>query len=171
MIEAVGVVIDEFVLVGTYAVMGVNMVVCQVHPVAVIHRCLPAFWCFAVEQGANARSLEGFGNVNVRVVEKGGGKVGVEDHVGVGTAGFDLFGIADDEGHAERFFVHKTLVIPAVIAQEKALVRCVNDDGVVGEAFCIEIVEHAPDIVVDGGHTAQVVFDVALVFPFFIFFR
>ena len=151
--------------------MGVNMMVRQVHPVAIIHRCLPSFWGFAVEQGAHARSLEGFGDVDARVVEKGGGKVGVEDHVGVDTAGFDFFGIADDEGHAQRFFVHKTLVIPAVIAQEKALVRCVNDDGVVGEAFFVEIVEHAPDIVVDRGHTAQVVFYVALVFPFFIFFR
>ena len=171
MIEAIGVVIDEFVLVGSHAVMGVNMVVCKVHPVAIIHRCLPVFRCFAVEQGANARSLEGFGNVNARVVEKGGGKVGVEDHVGVDTAGFDFFGIADDEGHAQGFFIHKTLVIPAVVAQEKALVRCVDDYGVVGETFFIEIVEHAPDIVIDRGHTAQVVFDVALVFPFFIFFR
>lgn len=34
---------------------------------------------------------------------------------------------------AQALFVHEALVVPAVIAEEEALIGVVDDDGVVGE--------------------------------------
>ena len=53
-----------------------------------------------------------------------------------------------------------------MIAEEEALVGVVDDDGVVGEALLVEVVEHAADVVIDGLDAAEVVLDVDLVSPF-----
>src|SRR5690606_20171763 len=54
----------------------------------------------------------------------------------------------------------EALVVPAVVAEKESLIGGVDDDRVLGEVVCIEPVEHAPDVVVDRGDTAQVILDV-----------
>ena len=58
-----------------------------------------------------------------------------------------------------------------MIAEEKSLIRGIDDNGVVGNALGVEIVEHATDVVINRGHAAQIVLYVALVLPPFFLFQ
>ena len=79
--------------------------------------------------------------------------------------GLDAGRPADEERHPQRLLVHEPLVEQAVVAEEEALVAGVDDDRVLREAGCVEVVEHAADAVVDRLHRRQVVLHVALVLP------
>ena len=81
----------------------------------------------------------------------------ISDDIIIDGFGYDRSGVADDEGHAQGFFVHEALVVPAVVAQEKALIGSVNDHGIVGDAIVFQVVEEAAYVVVDAGNPAQVV--------------
>ena len=98
-------------------------------------------------------------------LEKSGREVDVEHHVGVAAAGLNGSRIAHKQRHAQRLLVHEALVVPAVVAEEEALVGGVDHDGVFGQALLIEPAQQAADVVVDTGDDAQVVLDVALVGP------
>ena len=52
-----------------------------------------------------------------------------------------------------------------MLAEVETLVRRVDDDGVVGEAFGLEVLQHAADVVVHRLHGREVVVHVALVAP------
>src|SRR5665647_2131143 len=52
-----------------------------------------------------------------------------------------------------------------MFAEEEALVRGVDDDGVPGEPPSVERIEYAPDLSIEGRDDAHVVRDEALVFP------
>jgi len=52
-----------------------------------------------------------------------------------------------------------------VLAQIKTLVRSVNDDRVFGQALGIQKIQDPPDVVVDGGNAAEIIADIALIFP------
>jgi len=60
----------------------------------------------------------------------------------------------------ERFLVHESLVEPAVVAEEEALIGRVYHDCIRDEilSFSIEIVEQSPHIVVDRGDGSQIPF-------------
>ena len=75
------------------------------------------------------------------VLQEGGGEVHVQDHVVVDRPRPDAARPADEERHAQRFLVHEALVEPAVVAEEEALVRGVDDDGVFGQPFLIKKIE------------------------------
>ncbi len=53
-----------------------------------------------------------------------------------------------------------------MVAQEEALVGGVDHDGVGGEAFGVEVIKQAADVVVHTLNAAKVIFDVNLVGPF-----
>ena len=55
--------------------------------------------------------------------------------------------------------------IGAVVAEEEAVVRCVDDQGVVGETLGFEPVHEAADVVIDALDAGEVVLHVALVLP------
>ena len=57
-------------------------------------------------------------------------------------------GPADKQRRAQALFVHEPLVVPAMVAEEEALIGGVDDDGVIGEFFLVEVVEHAADVIV-----------------------
>ena len=52
-----------------------------------------------------------------------------------------------------------------MLAQIEALVGRVDDDGILGEALLLEILQHAADVVVHGLHGREVVMHVALIAP------
>ena len=169
--QGVGVVVNEFVAPGADAVMGVDVMVGQMHPVAVVHRLRPVVGCAVFEERIEAAALKLARDLDPGIVQKGRREVDVGDDTVVDGTGLDGPGIADDEGHAQRFFVHEALIVPAVIAKKEALVRGIDDDGVVGEALFVEIVQDATDIIVDAGNAAQIVLYIALIFPVLLFFR
>lgn len=98
-------------------------------------------------------------------VEQGGCDVDVLGECVGGGVRWDVSGPACDEGHAEGFFVHPSFVEPAFFAEEEALVGAVDDEGVVGEVGVVEVVEEAADVAIDASDDAEVVGDVALIFP------
>ena len=51
-------------------------------------------------------------------------------------------GIRSDSSYMKR------LVVPAMVAEKKALVRGIDDNGVVGNALGVEIIEYATDVVI-----------------------
>ena len=119
----------------------------------------------AFEVGAEAAALHFGGRGDAGVVEERRREIDVQHHVAVDGVGADGAGVAHEEGHAQGFLVHQALVEPAVIAEEEALVGGVDDDGVVGQAFGVEVIEQPADVVVDALDAAQVVLDVDLVGP------
>ena len=110
-------------------------------------------------------SLEVEGDLSSCEVEKGGGVVNILNEGFGGGAGLDDAGPANDEGHFKGLFEHPALVIPAVFAEVESLVGGVDDDGVFGEATGFEFVEDDADAFIHGANGAQVVFNVALIFP------
>ena len=55
-------------------------------------------------------------------------------------ARFDVARIANQERHADRLFIDETLVEPTVIAQEKSLIRSVDDDRILRQILLVQIV-------------------------------
>ena len=76
-----------------------------------------------------------------------------------------MVGPTDQQRRAERFLEDPALVEPAVLAEVEPLVGGVDDDGVGGQAFLVEILEDRADAFVHGLHRAEVVVQVAVVFP------
>ena len=52
-----------------------------------------------------------------------------------------------------------------MFAEIKSLVRGIDNDGVLGQAGFVEIIQQLPDTFIHGTDAAEVVLDVALVFP------
>lgn len=52
--------------------------------------------------------------------------------------------------HLERLFVDESLVEPAVLAEEEALIRCVHDQSVLSKPAGLEVVQQPSNVVVDG---------------------
>ena len=105
------------------------------------------------------------GSVEPGHLEKRGGHVNVLDQGVASASGVRDAGPVNDQRRAQRFFVHPTLVVPAVIAEEEALVGRIDNDRVVLEFL---LAQETPDLahtVVQCSHTPQIVFDVALIVP------
>ena len=115
--------------------------------------------------GTKTLALHVVGDFDSGDVEEGLGEIEVGNDIVVDRTGLDPARPADQQRRLERFFVHPAFVEPAVFAQIPALVGRVDDDGVVGQAGFVEVVEHATDAVIDALDAAQVVFHVALIFP------
>ena len=79
--------------------------------------------------------------------------------------GGDRARVRHEEWHPDRLLVHEPLVEPAVVAEEEALVRPVEEHGVVEVAAVAQPPHEPADVVVDGGHAGEVVLHVALVLP------
>ena len=85
----------------------------------------------------------------------GGGDVGVGGGVGALGALGDA-GPADDEGHADVGLEAAHLArVQAVLADVEAVVRGVEDVGVVEQALVLEALDHLADELVDGHEGAQ----------------
>ena len=65
-----------------------------------------------------------------------------------------------------RLLVHEALVEPAVLAHVEALVGGIDHEGIVQQAFLLQVVEHTTHIIVERLHHLGIVAHVALVFPF-----
>ena len=146
--------------------MRLDAVMHRVVVVTVIHRGAPVGGRLAAQQRQEAAALHVGGRLLAGGVQQHRREVHVEDHLVVHRARLDAAGPADDERHPQRFLIHEALVEPVVVAEVEALVGGVDDDGVVGESLAVEEVEQPADVVVHRGDAAQVVLDVALIFPF-----
>ena len=71
--------------------------------------------------------------------------------------------MADEHRHADRRFVHQSLVEQAVLAEEETIVAGVNDERVLTQACPDEIVQEPTDILIDAEQDAVVVLDQDLV--------
>ena len=63
----------------------------------------------------------------------------------------------------QGLFIHPLLVVEAVLTEGEALVRGVDDDGVVGEAALVQVVEYAADVVIHVFDKPVVTLDVNLI--------
>ena len=70
---------------------------------------------------------------------------------------------ANQERLVQGFFIHPLLVVEAVLTEGEALVRGVDDDGVVGEAALVQVVEDAADVVIHVFDKPVVTLDVNLI--------
>ncbi len=52
-----------------------------------------------------------------------------------------------------------------MLTEEKALIGAVNDNRVLLQSGLVQVVKNASDVVINSGNAAQVILDVALVFP------
>ena len=145
--------------------MTVDHVRARVLVVVVVDRLAPVARILAAQERGQAAALHLLGWRDAGDVEEGLGEVDVLYEVLVDGTGLGRSGPAYEQRHAQRLLVHPALVVPAVIAEIEALVGVVDDDGVLGEAGLVEIVEHAAEVLVDGSDAAEVVLDVALVAP------
>ena len=68
------------------------------------------------------------------------------------------------------FFVHESFVKPSVLAHIESLVAGVDHQGVVRQAFFVQIVQYASYVVIQGFYHLGIVAHVALIFPFRQFF-
>src|SRR5205807_8097511 len=94
------------------------------------------------------------------------GREGYDEHaIPAYGSGVNDARVTHQERHPDRFLVHQTLVKPAVVAQEKALVGSINHDRVLRQTLGIQIIEHSADVVVQALDAAQIVLDVILVTP------
>ena len=160
------VVVDELVSAVGDSVVPVHGVGSGEFVVVVVEALAPVCRGLAFEQGDEGGALDVLGDRDASHIQEGGGEVEIGGDVcSVDGAGFDGAGPADEEGCFEGLLVHPAFVEPAVFAEIPTLIGGVDDDGVVGESGFIEIIEDFTDAVVDGLHAAEVVFDVALVFP------
>ena len=98
-------------------------------------------------------------------VEKGLGVVDVRDQRLAHGAGLGDAGPADEQRRAHGFLEDPALVEPTVFTEVEALVGGIDHDGVLGEAFVLEELQHAADVVIHRLHGGEVVVHVALVAP------
>ncbi len=119
----------------------------------------------AFHQTSHRLSLNIGGNRHVGVIEKRRREVDIGDDRVIHAAGFDLSRVSQQQWHSNTLLVHESLVEPAVIAEKEAVVRGVDDDGVLGEIVPVEPIKQTPDVVIHRGDHAQVVFDEPLIFP------
>ena len=52
-----------------------------------------------------------------------------------------------------------------MLAKVKALIRGIDNDGVIGQALILEIFQDAADAFIDGFNAGQIVVEVTIVFP------
>ena len=57
--QRIGIVVDQLVALGAHAVVGIDAVVGQMHPVAIVERRLPVIGQMALDQRAEALALHG----------------------------------------------------------------------------------------------------------------
>ena len=80
---------------------------------------------------ARAHALHFVWRRQVGVIEQRGREIGIGYEVFAKASGCKFARIAHQKRHFQRFFVDETFVIPAVIAQKKALIAGVNHNRIV----------------------------------------
>lgn len=77
-----------------------------------------------------------------------------------------LLRIPNCQRYAERFFVHKSFVEPAMLTQIETQIGSINNNRILGQAIFIQIIEYLPYTIVNRLNAFQIVAQVTLVFPF-----
>ncbi len=163
---------DELVGGRANADVGGHAMVGEVHPVPVVERRGPITrHGHSGGDAAEAPSLHVIRWLNARDIEQGAGEVEIAHHRVDHRASGDLRREPHQQRHPERFLVHEALVIPAVVAEEEALVGRVDHQRSPGQVFVIEEIEELAHVVIDRRHAAKVVLDVALVLPVLLLHR
>ena len=80
--------------------------------------------------------------------------------------GLDFARIADEERCVHAFLVHETLVEPSVLAHVEPLVGGIDNNGVLGKAVTVEVVEDFAYALVNRVNDRQIVAQIGLVLPF-----
>ncbi len=125
----------------------------------------PVLWRVALEHLLKAPSLHLLGDFDASEVENRGGDVDIHGHAGGHDPRRNKPRIPNQQRDSVRRLVHETLVVPAVFAEEVAVVGGVDDQGVFGHPGGVEILENAPEVLVDANNSAVVVLDETLEDP------
>ena len=133
------------------------------HPVAVVEGSAPVGRRLAGSQRRKRSALKSRGRVNSRPFKQRGCKVHVEGDFIRHRTGPNACRPTHQEGNANAFLVHETLVVPAVVAEKEPVVGRVNHDRVVPEARGIQPCQNAADVFVNGIHATIVVAHIGLV--------
>lgn len=67
-------------------------------------------------------------------------------------------GIWNDSSYMNRF------IEPDMITEKKSLIRGINDNCVLGQLWIVEIFEHSSNIIINRYNSAQISFDLSLIF-------
>ncbi len=164
----------ELVAIIAHSVMARNVMVGEVHPIPVVHGVPPVFRRLTRDDSPQAsalhlddlRRLGDVGKIEQCLSEV---QVGTKMRV-VHRTRRNRTRQTDEEGHLKALFVNPPLVKIIVFAEKHALVGGVNHDGIFREARCVEIIENAADVFINGFHTAQVVVKVLLIGRFALLF-
>ena len=114
----------------------------------VVEAVAPVVGGVAFEDGDQASALHIIGDRNAGGVEERFGEVEVGDDILVDRAGLGDAGPADEERGLEGLLVHPAFIEPAMLAQVPALVGGIDNNGVVGEARFIKVIEHTADVLI-----------------------
>ena len=113
------------------------IVVRHMHGIMIVGSLLPTHRFHAtLDNGLETAALHVVGRRHPREVEHGRRKVDILNDCIATSLGFDTWGIANDQGHANRLFVGPALVNVVVLSKIKALVAGVDDHGIIVESFC-----------------------------------
>ena len=157
-------VVDELVRGGADAEMRGGVVIAGRVVVAEVKRGAPVGRRFAAQQRHERAALHRVRHGQPGEAEEGGREVDVADELRGHMAGLDA-GAARDQRRAQARLIREAFVVKAEVAEIPAVVRGVDDDGVLREARLVEVVEHTAHAVVHALHAGEVVLHVTLVFP------
>ena len=155
--------VDELVALVAYAIVTLHRVLGWILVEVVVEGIAPV-GALAFEQRQERLAMHLLGHLYTCKVEEGGAVVNVLHELGYIT--LLATGETNEEGCAERLFVHEALVEPSVLAHIEALVRGVYNHRVLQQTLLLEVVEHDAYIAVYRGNDTQVVAHVLLEFPF-----
>src|SRR5699024_4479604 len=157
--------VDELVTVGAQPVvrqdMGLAVVVLVVAVVDGVLRLLAR----AAQLGEHTQALHVPMGLGAGRIEDRAGEIHIGDQLLHRRARVDAARIADQQRHPHRLLVDESLVEPAVVAEEEALVGAVHQQRVVVLAPVFQPADHAAHAVVDPCHAVEVVLHVPLVLP------
>ena len=92
-------------------------------------------------------------------------EVNVQCHFSRGCTCWDFTGVTNEEGNADRRFVHVPFIIKTMLTKEETVIRRVNDDSVVAEVVFIKVAKQASDVFVNGSYTPEIALNEGLVQP------
>ena len=76
----------------------------------------------ALQKGHGTGTLHVLGRLNAGELQKGRCEVDIEHKIITAGSRLYRFGVAHNEGHAEGFLVHESLIVPTVLAKEESLI-------------------------------------------------
>ena len=122
-------------------------------------------FAFILQYGFHGSSLNIRWNFHSGKVKESRSEVHIHTDCVTCAAGFNGFGVTDDERHTLAFLIHEAFIEPTVLAEEESLVGSVDNDCIIQLANLFKIVQKAADIFVYRQYGSQIVAHILLILP------